>query len=197
MTVTLEKEETKKALVVSPFGIEACNAQLCDLLIQGIPGCRLRSKCGPTTTTVNGQVRTPTTHGHSPPEVPGMQLHINPAELTYAIVDPLNEDEDAKARIKRYLHLTTGARQDANLKGAPTVKGKLDKNQMKTLCREIVWLIEAKDVRVVKGAPPEMEDVDEMPGKYLLNPGLRTKTSQPQFEEDLEEWESQLNRSGG
>jgi hypothetical protein len=197
-TATMEKPaQTKQATIVPPFGIEADDPQLCDLLLQSIPGCRLRSRIKPTTTTVKGQVRTPTTQGHSPPEAPGMQLHVNPADCTYVVHDPLNDDENAKARIKRYLQLTTGARQDAQIRGADTVKGKLDKHRMKTLCREVIWLLDAGQVRVVKGAPPEIEDVDEMPGNYLLNPGLQTSTTQPMFEKDFPQWLDQLTRSGG
>jgi hypothetical protein len=68
---------------------------------------------------------------------------------------------------------------------------------MKTLCREIVWLLNEGSVRVVKGATPEMDDIDELPGKYLLNPGLRTQTTQPTFEEDYDGWVNQLTRAGG
>jgi hypothetical protein len=189
--------EEKKATIVPAFGIEAVNPQMCDLLLQSIPGCRLRSRIGPTTRTVQGQVRTLQSRGHAPPEVPGMQLHVNPAELTYAVVDPLNVDEDAKARIRRYLQLTTGARHDANLRGADPVKGKLDPHRMKTLCREIVNLLDAGDVEVVKGPAPEIDDVDELPGKYLLNPGLQTQTTQPVYEEDYPQWIDQLTKAGG
>jgi hypothetical protein len=197
-TATMEQPtKQKQATVVPAFGIEADHPQMCDLLIQSIPGCRLRSRIRPTTTTVQGQVRTPQTHGHSPPEVPGMQLHVNPAELSYVILDPLNNDEDAKARIKRYLHLTTGARQDTNLRGVETRKGTLDVHRIKTLVREVIWLLKENSVRMVKGAAPEMDDADEMPGKYLLNPGLRTQTTQPTFEEDYDGWVDQLTRAGG
>jgi len=197
-TATVERaDRPKTAVIVPPFGVEADHPQLCDLLIQSIPGCRLRSRIRPTTVTVQGQVRTPQTHGHSPPEAPGMQLHINPADLSYVILDPLDTDEEAKARIKRYLHLTTGARQDANLRGAKTVKGTLDQHRMKTLCREICWLLADGSIKVVKGAAPDQDDVDELPGKYLLNPGLQTQTTQPMYEDDYPEWVDRLTRSGG
>lgn len=197
-TATMERPAAPKSpTIVPPFGIEADDPQLCDLMLQSIPGCRLRSRIKPTTTTVKGQIRTPTTQGHSPPEAPGMQLHVNPADCSYVIHDPLNDDENAKSRIKRYLQLTTGARQDAQIRGAETVKGKLDKHRMKTLCREITWLIESGQVRVVKGAAPDPTDIDELPGDYLLNPGLQTMTTQPMFEKDFPGWLDQLTRSGG
>lgn len=126
-----------------------------------------------------------------------MQLHVNPADLTYVILDPLDSDEDAKARIKRFLHLTTGARQDTNLRGVATIKGKLDQHRMKTLCREICWLLADSSVKVVKGAAPDREDVDDLPGEYLLNPGMQTSTTQPTFEKDYQDWVDRLTRSGG
>jgi len=198
-TATMERAEGKQrsAAAVPAFGVEADHPQFCDLLIQSIPGCRLRSRIRPTTTTVQGQVRAPQMHGHAPPETPGMQLHVNPAELSYVILDPLNDDEEAKARIKRFLHLTTGARQDTNLQGAKTVKGKLDQHRMKTLCREICWLLDDKSVKMVKGAAPDKEDVDDLPGEYLLNPGMQTQTTQPMFEKDYGDWVDRLTRSGG
>lgn len=197
-TATMERPAALKSpTIVPPFGVEADDPQMSDLLLQSIPGCRLRSRIKPTTITTKGQIRTPTTQGHSPPEAPGMQLHVNPAELSYVVHDPLNDDEDAKARIKCYLQLTTGARQDSQIRGAETIKGKLDKHRMKTLCREIAWLLEAGQVKVVKGAAPDMADVDELPGDYLLNPGLQTMTTQPVFEKDYPEWIDRLTRSGG
>ena len=186
-----------ETIIVPAFGIEARHPRFADLFIQSIPGCRLRSKTGPVITNVDGTVRTLQTKGHSPPEVPGMQLHVNPAALTYVILDPLNDDEDAKARIRKYLQLTTGTRVDSNLKGATTVKGELNPHQMKTLCREICNLLDEGDAKTVKGASPDREDVDELPGNYLLNPGLRTQSSQPMFEKDYDGWIDRLSRSGG
>lgn len=184
-------------VMIAPFGITVDHPRSCDVLLQSIPGCRLRSRLKATMTTVGGLVRTPQSKGISPPEVPGMQLHVNPAELSYVVFDPLNEDEDAKHRIRRYLHETTGVRVDVNLRGAETVKGKLDKHRMKTLCREICNLLDEGVVQMIKGVAPDREDVDDLDGDYLLNPGLRTQTTQPMYEKDYPAWINQLTRSGG
>lgn len=196
MTLAAEKGKVK-TVIVPPFGFEVDHPRMCDILLQSIPGCRLRSKIKQVTVTIDGVVRTPQTAGHSPPSVPGMQLHVNPAELSYVVFDPLNEDEDAKDRIKRYLRLTSGRRIDSNLRGAETIKGTLDVHRMKTLCREVCCLLDEGAIRIIKGAAPDRADVDELPGKYLLNPGLRTQTTQPTYEEDYEEWVDRLTRSGG
>lgn len=185
-----------KAVTVAPFGIEAVHPRFCDLLLQSIPGCRLRSQIGAVITNVDGTVRTLQSRGQTPPSVPGMRLHVNPQKRTYVIEDPLNEDEEAKSRIRKYMRSTTGSSPD-NLKGADTVKGELDAHRMKTLCREVCDLLDEGSVKVIAGERPDREDIEELPGKFLLNPGLRTQSSQPMFEEDYEGWVTQLTRSGG
>jgi hypothetical protein len=68
---------------------------------------------------------------------------------------------------------------------------------MKSLCRELIWVVESNHGRVVKGAIPNLEEVDDLPGHYLLNPGSRIYNSQPTYEKDWDEWVSQLTRAGG
>ena len=68
---------------------------------------------------------------------------------------------------------------------------------MKSLCREIVWLLNDNSVKVIKGQTPTIKDVDALPGKYLLNPGARTNTTQPLYEEDYPAWLERLTMSGG
>jgi hypothetical protein len=68
---------------------------------------------------------------------------------------------------------------------------------MKTLCREIVWLLKEKHVKMVSGPEISLEDVDELPGKFLLNPGSRVPNTQPHFEEDVPEYINNLRKTGG
>jgi hypothetical protein len=68
---------------------------------------------------------------------------------------------------------------------------------MKTLCREVLWLLEAGDVRMVKGQQPTVEAIDELPGNYLLNPGSRVNSAQPLFEKDYPSWIERLTAAGG
>ena len=125
-----------------------------------------------------------------------MQIHIDPSKRSYVIIDPLNDDEGAKARIKQFLVATTGMRQNSVLKGADTQKGELDIHRMKTLCREILNLIDEGAVSVIKGATPDREDVDDLPGRYLLNPGLRTQTTQPVYEDQYDDWIERMSKAG-
>ena len=68
---------------------------------------------------------------------------------------------------------------------------------MKSLCREVAQLIKLGHMRVVAGAAPDEEDVDDLPGEYLLNPGSRVQTTQPRYEKDFEKWVSNLSQGGG
>jgi hypothetical protein len=189
--------EKSRLTVVQPFGVEVDHPRNCDILIQSIPGCRLRGKIKPVVQTVQGGVSTPLCQGHALPDVPGMQLHVNPAKLTYAIVDPLEDDDNAKQRIVNYMRLTQGISADYKIRGMKTQQGELDAHRMKTLCREICNLLDEGHVRVVKGPRPSREDVEDLPGKFMLNPGSRIQNSQPIYEEDFEAWKDRLTMIGG
>lgn len=189
-------EAKQNVEIVPPFAIEADHPRMCDVILQSIVGLRLRSRIRPTTTTVQGQVRTHTMGGHSLPDVPGMRLFVNPAKLEYAIVDPFNDDPEAQAKVKQYMRLTRGFRSTSPIKGRDTVKTTVDKNRMKTLCREVIRLLDEGAVKMVEGPAPVPEDVDDLPGKFLLNPGLRTQSTQPTYEEDYDEWCDRMSRSG-
>ncbi len=192
-----------KDIVVTPFGVEIDTPRNGDLVLASIPGCRLRggldstkpafdSKTGDAVLPLD-QVRT---LGQFP-KIPGMQLHVNPAELTYIITDPLRGNEDLCERIRLRL-VNIGAFSVGNkLDGVPPQKGKLDVHRMKTLCRELINVLEANEAKMVKGPKPELEDVDDLPGNYLLNPGSVVMNAQPTFEKDWDAWYEKLTMSGG
>jgi hypothetical protein len=68
---------------------------------------------------------------------------------------------------------------------------------MKTLCCEVLSLLDETAVKVVKGNPPSLEDVNGMAGEFLLNPGSQVRNTQPRYERDYESWVEQLTRAGG
>lgn len=192
-----------KIVRMKPFGIEADHPRNCDLMIQAIPGCRLRGAV-----KANRAVKDFKT-GHSMipvdqsrhlatfPEVPGMQLHINPSACTFKIFDPLEADEETLERLRRSIVQNTPFRSDSKLKGVKAVDGTLDVHRMKTLVREIIGIVEAGEAKVVLGTLPDMDDVNALPGNFLLNPGSRVPNQQPVFEKDYDGWLEQLTRSGG
>jgi len=203
MPVTVKKKED---IVLSPFAMEADHPRNCDLLIQSIPNCRLRSKIKASRTTiVNPQSDTnepviPKDQAHhlgSLPTIPGMKLLVNPAKLSYEISDPLFENEILCDRIKSAMKSDDRPFLSDGVKGVPPQQGTLDVHRMKTLCREMANIIEAGEAVVCKGVKPDLEDVADLPGKFLLNPGSRVPNNQPTFEEDLSDYVNNLQKTGG
>ncbi len=193
----------ERVMIVAPFGIEADHPRNADLGIQCIPGMKLRSAIDGTKTVRDvktGDLLVPLDQSHhlaSFPKTPGVQLHVNPAALSYIVIDPLKDDEDMCARITRWMKNNGPFRVDDGVKGQDTQNGTLDKNRMKSLCREMVWIVDANEAKRVKGPMPTIEELEDLPGEFLLNPGSRIGNSQPQFECDFEDWVSNLNRMGG
>jgi len=194
---------TETKTIVAPWGIEADHPRNADLMLQCIPGCRLRGAVSAMKTTINkktGEATVPRDQaihlGQFPP-VPGMQLHVNPAKLTYQVIDPLHDDEALCERLRLAIERSSPYRAGRKLEGVPPQKGTLDVHRMKTLCREMLNLLKANEAKMVRGTEPKLEDIEKLPGKFLLNPGSRIHNAQPRYEEDYEEWENNLTRHGG
>jgi len=186
---------------VPPFGIKADHPRNCDLKIQGIPGCRLRSRITASRTVVGGPqnpddiVIPPDQSRHLGilPEIPGMELHINPEKCTYKILDPLHGDNKILKRIQRGLEQDDRPFRGTKFAGVPPKEGKLDKHRMKTLCRELVQLLECEHVAMAKGPKPGLEEVNELDGNYLTNPGATVPNTQPMFEKDMADYDAKVN----
>jgi hypothetical protein len=188
--------------IVAPFGIEIDQKRNSDVLLQSIPGMRLRSAIEASRPIIgkDGEPMVPVDQSmglRAFPTTPGMQIHVNPQTCTYKVVDPLRGNEALCERIRRFLDQHSPMAADRKVDGVPTQEGKLDKHRMKTLCREMLWLLESGDAKVCMGAKPGMMDVNDLPGHYLLNPGSRVQNTQPMFEKDWDEWVDRLSMSGG
>lgn len=192
-----------KTLVVAPFGISADTGRNQNVLLQCIPGLRLRGAIDGTKGTIDSRTGDEVVpvdqarHLGSFPRVPGMQLHVNPAELTYEVIDPLFEDRAMCERIERYMRNESIIRTDQKISGVPPKSGKLDPHRMKSLCKEMLSLLEAKEARIAKGTPPLMAEIEELPGRFLLNPGSMVGNTQPVYADEFDEWVNRLSRSGG
>lgn len=202
-TVVEERQKVQNAVSVLPFGVEADHPRNSDLLLQCIPGARLRSAIDGTKHTIDsktGDIRIPldqSRHLGSFPRVPGMQIHVNPGALTYVILDPLHDNVEMCDRIRKYLKENSSVSVSERLNGVSPQSGVLDTHRMKSLVRELVWLVDSGEAKRVKGTIPEMKDIDELPGYFLLNPGSRVGTTQPIYEKDWESWVAALSHSGG
>lgn len=192
----------KEAVAVAKFSVVADHPRNSDLIIQSVPGVRLRSQIRgdrPVVDQESGRSMIPADQaaylGQFPP-MPGMVLNLDPVELTYSVVDPLADDEDACEEIRKAMERAATFRGKGKLKGVPRTSGKLDRNRMKTACREMRRLLDLGHVREHKGSVPTLAQCDAMPGRYLLNPGSQVPNGQPQFEDDIPAWQDRLNRLG-
>lgn len=188
-------------VTIGPFEIEADHPRNSDLLLRCIPNARLRSTIDGTKSIVDsktGERHVPTDQAiglASFPRTPGQHLWVDPETCTWKISDPLTPAH--LSSIQRYFKARGGMVVDEKLSGVPDKKGKLDIHQMKSLCREMRWLVDAGEAKHVGGTLPTMAQIEAMPGKFLLNPGATIRNSQPRYEEDFDEWVSQLDRTGG
>lgn len=201
-TATASAEPRTVVSSIPPFGIEADHPRNSDLYIQSIPNCRLRSAIAGNKgmRDSKGVTRTPldqARHLASFPPSPGMQLHVNPTDCTYIIIDPLYNNEEMCEQITRWLRENTPVRPDQKVRGVKPLEGELDRHRMKTLCREMIYLVQAGEAKKCKGAMPTLQEVDELVGHYLLNPGSRVQNTQPVYEKDWDDWVANLSRTGG
>lgn len=184
-----------------PFAIEIDHHRNGDVLLQSIPGVRLRSviESSRPIKKKNGDLVTPIEQAvklASFPRTPGMQVHVDPEKLTYKIVDPLRGDENLCGRIHSYFK-KNGLSTTNKVDGLPTVEGTLGKHEIKTLCRELFWLVDAGDAKKASGVMPDMEDIESMPGRFLFDVGARIQNTQPRYQDQWEDWKDALTRSGG
>ena len=208
-TDTKERPLEKSTLSGWTFAVEADTRRNGDILLQSIPGQRLRGAIDASKPIIahpkqNERDFEPTIpidqtmRLGSFPKVPGQQIFVNPAKRTYKIFDPLRDNEELCNRLVAALktkQMVTGGK----INGVKTITGKIDVDQMKTLCRELRWLVESGDAKIVPGAGdlPSFDDIDKMNGNYLLNPGARIQNSQPRYEKDYEGWVQRLSQGGG
>ena len=199
----LEPRQTVKTGPVAPFTIEIDGHNNNDVMLQSIPGCRMRSAISATRYVTDYKTGQPVIsidsaiHLGQLPPTPGMQITVYPDKCSYTIIDPMHTDEDLCDRLQSAINRSTNMRIDGKLRGVPPQKGTLDVDRMKTLCREMLCVLGSNDAKVVKGVAPSIEDVDKLPGNYLLNPGSTIPNTQPRYEKDMAAWVQQLNRTGG
>ena len=193
---------TMNETVVLPFEIEADHPRNSTLRIMCIDGgLMLRSAFNGMkgARDAKGRLQTPldqasTYAGH--PEMPGMRLSVNPAKLEYEIIDPMHNNplcDDVLAWAQQHMPLPG----NATFNGEKPRGGKLDVHQMKSLCRELLNIINSGEAKVTRGPKPSEDQIAMMPGRFILNPGLQTATTQPRYEDDLENWVQTLSHNGG
>jgi len=197
------QEAIAEMATLTKFSVEADHPQNSDLLIQTIPGCRLRSSISgskpvrdATTGKIIGVPKDRVLALGSLPRIPGMVITVFPLKKTYEITDGLEGEDEILAEIKRWLKENRQGGTDSELRPVPKSEGKLDANSMKTLCRELYHIVEADEGKLVEGPSSlSLEDIDDLPGDYLLNPGSRVFNTQPKLEKDFDSWVARMSSS--
>lgn len=190
----------KTATYPSPFGVEINTKRNGDVILQCIPGQRMRGAIRPNKGVYNPKTKReeiPVDQAIDMagfPHVPGQQIHVNPEKGAYTITDPLCDDDALCEEIKNFLQKKRGVRTSDKLSGVPTIPGKLDPHSMKSLCRELWQFVDSGNADFIMGPPLTMDVIDDMPGRYLLQPGLRTFTQMPRYEDD---WDAYLDKLRG
>ena len=128
-----------------------------------------------------------------PASIPGQQLLVDPAKGTYTLTVPIRDDEELCEKIRRAMS-QQGIHTDNKIKGVPKKTGTLDADAMKSLCREMLWLVDAGEAIVCDGVVPSMEDIEDLEGEFLTNACSMGDWKQPRYERDLPAWVETLNR---
>ena len=143
-TATAEKPLSKATLSGFEFAVEADTKRNGDILLQSIPGQRLRGAIDASKPTIaspkqNMEEFEPTIPADQAaglgalPKLPGMQIFVNPANRTYKIVDPLYGDEALCNRLASALRTKGQLSKSDKIVGVKPQEGTLDVDRMKTL----------------------------------------------------------------
>jgi hypothetical protein len=202
MSTAKEGTVKERPVSVRPFSIEANNPCNGDIVLASLADVRLRSRIKPVrkmsvldrrTGEAKSVFRDAGIIPELPVNLPGMVLSVDPAELKWAVVDPLYRDEKTLAEIKAALVARNWLPRDGEVVGVPPKSGTVTADQMKNLVREMVGLVQSEDAVVVKGALPSMADVEGLPGEYLTDPTGTYQYQMPRYEKDQSEWVARLN----
>ena len=199
MSAVAEKSTT----FPKPFTVEIATKRNCDVVLQSIPGQRMRGAIDGRNGVIDpktGDESVPTDQAIDMagfPKTPGQQIKVMPEKRAYTILDPMHGDEELCVRVKRFLEKKRGMSTGDKLDGLPPQHGKLDEHRMKTLCRELLQIVEAGEGKFVDGPEPKLETIEAMPGSFLLQPGLVTPMNMPRYEGECDDYVANLRRTGG
>lgn len=200
----------EESVAVTPFAVEARTPRNQDVMIQNLGRMRLRGAVSSSVEVYDkqwesedGSEEIPTRPASAKlidgiAETPGMILYINPASREWKVVDPMYDDEKKLSRIAKAMKRALGMiNVGEKLQGIAPKSGKLGPDEMKSLCKEVVCLVEASEMKVVKGIAPSMEDVDQLPGRYLLNWSNLNQWKQPRYEDEYDNWVNRMGQISG
>jgi len=117
------------------------------------------------------------------PDIPGQVIEVRPQEGKYEVRDPLEDNEDLMERINVVFE-RIGSQQAKPVK---RYGGKLNDDEMVTLCWELYQAKAAGAVNEIEGRVPTERELKMMPGRRLYDPG-NSSTFKPRYVDQVPDW---------
>jgi hypothetical protein len=121
------------------------------------------------------------------PDIPGIHAEVDVGAKTLRIFDPLATDKDLYDKVCVVLK---NARQEFG-KPWPEVTRKLDENELKTICLELLDHIDAGTARRIDGRVPTREEINGWPGRRMINQ-MDSNQAAPRFQGDIDRRHPQI-----
>jgi len=208
--MSIDEKKKARSVTVPPFEVEVHTPRNQDIMVQCLGNMRLRGAVRSTVDVFDKQWldddedqdaedlptrSAPARLIEGISDLPGMRIMIHPGELKWKVYDPLHKKEKTFKKIKRAMKRAFGVISVGDtLGGVKPRMGVMDEHTMKSFIREILCFIISEEVRVVKGVAPSIEDVNALPGRYLLNNSNVGNWHQPRFEDQYNTWVDDMNR---
>jgi hypothetical protein len=131
------------------------------------------------------------------PDVPGIQMTVLPREKKAVAHDPLADDADLLAKANGVWNDSAmGRSPGGGSKPWPDTEFALDDDTLKTLCIELVRKRGSGVLSVVRGALPTEQQIEDLPGGELYDPGNSNQHGHPRYAEDVPAWRQKLELAG-
>ncbi len=125
--------------------------------------------------------------GQSLPDIPGIHCTVDFRASVVEFTDPAPPEvwEDLNRTLQTAPTAIVGVGQ--NFGPVNDTSEPVDAHTLKTFTRELLRLVNAEKATVVKGTLPSLEEINELPGRYLFDPSWHSQWK-PQFEDEYERW---------
>lgn len=130
-----------------------------------------------------------------PSPIPGAMLRIDVRRSTATLFDPLAETTEGKEILRRYNELAKRVPALRQMSPFESLTYKLDPDQLKTLLCDLLRKLESGDITVIDGRMPELDELDNIPGHELYDPGNNSH-DKPRYKKDLPSFIDKMRAAG-
>ena len=127
------------------------------------------------------------------PDIPGQRLEVDCRHLTGRIYDPLGTSEGEKL-LDQYKRIARDNPALPNDVGpAPDVPLEFTPDLLVTLLHELVRMLNARKLKVIKGSIPTIDEIDSSGGERLFDM-WNTSAMKPRYARDAEEYARKVDQ---